>query len=128
MIASTFQSVTAADRTILPYLHPREIDNVLDAIDSGELRAVVDEQGAIIALAQSDVADTIAAQDGTDEVIQDVRHALDEATRELNSLREIVREVMVEKHPPDHDYRIENAADDVQSAIAQASDSLAGMS
>jgi uncharacterized protein YfcZ (UPF0381/DUF406 family) len=109
--------------TILPYLHPREIDSTLDAIADGDLVAVADpREGAIIALATPEIAKAITNRPDVKDVVNELLSELREARRELDNLRQIAREVLAEKEPTDWDWKIEDAADDVQKALDGATD------
>jgi hypothetical protein len=120
-VASTYQVPNRgkAGPTILPYLHPREIDNVLDAIDDGRLAAVA-QDGEILAVATPAAAEMIVR--GNQDTVEELLYGLREATREIDNLRTIVREVMAEKDPAEHAYRIEEAIDDVDKAVNGATD------
>jgi predicted RNA-binding protein len=117
-IASTYWD-TDTIPAILPYLQPREIDNVLDAIDDGRLAAVA-QDGEILAVATPAAAEMIVRSN--QDAVEDLLAELREAIRELGNLRTIVGEVMVEKDPAEHVYRIEEAIDDVSKAINGATD------
>jgi hypothetical protein len=125
MIATTFRESGSMPLSVMPYLHPREIDGVLDAIDDGDLVAIVDSREhihtpEIVALARPELADEIVRRDT--EVITELREALKQARKELTSTRDIVREVFAEKEPGDHVWRIESALDDVKSELESATD------
>jgi uncharacterized protein YfcZ (UPF0381/DUF406 family) len=108
---------------ILPYLHPREIDSTLDAIADGDLVAVADpREGTIVALATPEIAGTITNRPDVEDRVNDLLSELREARRELDNLRQIAREVLAEKEPADWDWKLEEAADDVQKALDGATD------
>jgi hypothetical protein len=126
-IRTTFQAMIRANGadgpTILPYLHPREIDSTLDAIDDGGLVAVADpREGAIIALATPEIAQTIVDRPDVEDRVNELLFELREARRELSNLRQIAREVLAEKEPSDWGWKIDDAADDVQKALDGATD------
>jgi hypothetical protein len=113
-------SVRPDDVTILPYLTEHEMNGVLDALCDGRLVAVA-RDGEIVATAVLEQAERLCEyddQDLGDYIIAE----LAEASRELESLREVVREVLAEGVPADFDYRIESAIDDVEKAILHATD------
>lgn len=125
-VRTTFQTMIRANGSdgpvILDYLHPREIDSTLDAIDDGGLVAVADpREGAIIALATPEIAQTIVDRPDADRVAE-LLAELREARRELSNLRQIAREVLAEKEPSDWGWKIDDAADDVQKALDGATD------
>lgn len=110
-----------AKLTVLPYLTEREADGILDAIDAGHLRAVANDEGAIVA-----VMEPVRADDYVQPSYGDARdrlyNRLREAADELKSLQTIIGEVMAEKYPRDFRGRLEEAADDVQGALDSAID------
>jgi NAD-dependent DNA ligase len=112
-------SAYADHAAILPYLQPREIDAVLDAIDDQRLVPVA-RNGEIIALAVPDVADSIANSDPS--LPKQLRTQLQMAQHKLESLRTIIGEVMAEEVPQDFDYRLLDTADDVCGALGAAID------
>jgi hypothetical protein len=120
-IPTTFQPMaySSRDRDVMPYLHPREIDSVLDALDDGRLVAVTDS-GEIVAVATPDLADEIVKRD--DSTVKMLRHELKTALKELSSLATIIGEVMAESRPQDFDYRLHDAAEDVRRALSGAID------
>lgn len=121
-VPSAYMSSSAyADHAaILPYLQPREVDTVLDAI--GDQRLVpVARDGEIIALAVPEVADRIVA-DGDRATADQLYSRLRETADELASLRATIGEVFAEKEPADFAYRLHDAGDDVQRALDAAID------
>lgn len=111
-----------AKLTVLPYLTEREADGILDAIDAGHLRAVANDEGAIVAVMEPEraigYAMTVDDNDARDRLYNRLREAADE----LKSLQTIIGEVMAEKYPRDFRGRLEEAADDVRSALDSAID------
>src|ERR1044072_671202 len=121
MIPSTFSHNGALPMHVAPYLTERERDAGVKAIDRGALVAVAETQpfsphgGGLVALATPALANEIASRHGDE--LDELKAELKEAARELANLRTIIGEVMAEKNPREHDYRLHNAADDVAAAI-----------
>jgi hypothetical protein len=116
-------------RHVLPYVTDRELDGIMDAVCDGRLVAVaqsaapdgsVQAQRAIVAVAAPELADELAARDA--DALDTLRAELKDATRELRSLRDIIGEVFREERPQDFDYRLHDAAEDVQRAFDRALD------
>jgi antitoxin (DNA-binding transcriptional repressor) of toxin-antitoxin stability system len=130
MIRTTFEQSGSQSLVAMPYLREREIDGILDAIDSGELIAVADMGDAIAsstiaALARPDVADALTKRG--DEAIKQLIEDLQEARREVRSLTDIIGEVFAEDAPSDHAWKIEEAARDVSTQIEYAIDTTETM-
>jgi hypothetical protein len=108
--------VTNERHIVLPYLTDREVDGIVDAICDGRLVAVADtvEKG-ITAVASPEVADLLVKHD--DDAAGELLEELREANRELDNLRQIMREVLAEKDPSDFEYRLDDAIDDVRKGI-----------
>lgn len=112
---------------IVPRLTERETDYVLDALDAGELLAIADTSGTpgagtIVALADVDTADTIVKRLDR-ETVNELKRELDDARKELDSLRTIIGEVFAESDPADHKWKLEDAAADVAKSLGYAIDS-----
>src|SRR4051812_7495573 len=112
------------DVQVIPYLHPREVDYILDAIDAGDLVAIADSAGctpgggSIVVLAEPVMAEKIAKRD--DENLEALRDALARAERELSSLVTIIGEVFAENEPGDYRWRVQDAAHDVRKELGDA--------
>lgn len=123
MIASTLRCFGSSTRmTVAPYLHSREIDGIIDAIDTGELVAIVSEDSThvseIVALATPDLADEIVKRDN--EVVKELQLALADASKELEALKTIIGEVFAEDTPADHRWKLDEAARDVREELDNA--------
>lgn len=111
----------------IPYLTTRERDGIIDALDAGELVGVVDaDANAIVAVATPQLADQLEHRD--DDALKCLDRELAIALSEIQSLTDIIGEVLAEKEPSDYRYRLEDAAYDVRKAIAGAIDVTEGMS
>jgi len=129
-IATTYIESGSRPLATVPYLHPREVDGILDAIDSGELIAVSESSttpgySTIVALAREDIADSLANRD--DAAIKQLKRDLANALREIKSLEEIIGEVFAENEPSDWSWRLEHAALDVRERIEAAIDNAEEM-
>jgi hypothetical protein len=122
-IPTTIGASISAGLVAMPRLTDRELDAILDAIDSGDLVAIADPgktpgSGAIVALADAEHAAKLTDRD--DETIADLQRALNNAKRELDSLKTIIGEVFAETEPADHRWKLEEAARDVRDELDYA--------
>jgi hypothetical protein len=120
MIRSTYLSSSLNSSSVrerMPYLHERELDNILNALADGRLVAIA-QDGEIIAAATPEVADELTKRDN--EVIDELLKRLGNADKELRSLRQIMREVLAESEPSDFSYRVDDAIDDVERELDRA--------
>jgi len=122
-VATTYNESGSRPFATVPYLHPREVDGILDAIDSGELIAVAESSttpgySTIVALAREDLAESLTKRD--DDAIKELQKALQDTRKELQSLRTIIGEVFAEKEPADWRFKLDDAADDVRKALDDA--------
>jgi hypothetical protein len=123
MIRTTIGTSIDANLTIMPRLTDRELDSILDAIDSGELLPIADTgpmpgAGTIVALADADHAAKLTERD--DETIAELRRDLEKASKELDSLRTIIGEVFAESEPRDWKWKLEEAEHDVRKQLDYA--------
>lgn len=112
MIASTFfNAYRSSGLQELPRLTERERENVIAAMDAGELVAV--------AVVTPDHLERFCAEpdDGARATID---NRLGELADELDTLREIVRKVMAEKQPADFRYRILDSLNDAVDLLERA--------
>lgn len=114
---------------ILPYLHPRELEDATDALNDGRFVAVAvpasvspPTDGEIVALVSPEYAERFVAGIGGEDVVADLRDELRGANKELQTLREIVREAMAEKDPTSRAERIDAAIVDVVECVDRALD------
>jgi hypothetical protein len=111
-IPTTIGASIDANLIVMPRLTDREVDSILDAIDAGELLAIADPgktpgSGTIVALADADHAAKLTDRD--DDTIAELRRELEEASKELDSLRTIIGEVFAETEPRDHRWKLDEA-------------------
>jgi phosphate uptake regulator len=109
---------------VLSRLTDRERDAIVAALDTGELVPIVDVQpregSAIVGALTPDHAEAFANSDP--DMAGEIMAELKEARRELDSLREIIRETLRERDPIDYESRLMLAVDDVETAIENARD------
>jgi hypothetical protein len=127
-IATTFQppfSVRGGGLQTLPRLTERERASVVTAMDAGELVPVINSQptsGAeIVAVVAPDHLERFCTEPD-DWTRTTIDNRLAELSNELDSLREIVREVMAEKQPADFRYRILDSLSDAVDLLKLAQD------
>jgi hypothetical protein len=118
VIATTFVSPYQSGLHELPRMTERERDALVAAIDAGELVPVVDLQpqdgAAIVAVVAPEHVERFCAESG--ELVE----RLAELRDELDTLSQIVREVMAETRPGDFVSRIENCIDDAREILSHA--------
>jgi hypothetical protein len=111
---------------VLSRLTDRERDAIVAALDTGELVPIVDVQpllgSAIIGALTPDHAEAFASAPDPIHLAGEITAELDQAERELDSLREIIRETLREREPIDYESRLMLAVDDVETAIENARD------